>query len=293
MIFVTGATGKLGHLVIEELLKTVSPRDVIAGVRDVQKAGALEALGVGVRRVDYDDPGTLEQALTGVEKLLLISSSEVGKREEQHRAVVSAAKRAGVRLLAYTSILNADTTRMALASEHKATERMVRASELPFVLLRHGWYTENYTAQIPVMLERGALLGCAGEGRVAPATRADFAAAAAAVLTGAGHEGKVYELAGDTAVTLAELAAEVARIARKPVVYEDVPAAQYIEVLTGAGVPRPFAEVLADCDLGIARSELTNTSGDFRLLLGRPTTPLAIAVEAALRLAPSSTGASG
>jgi NAD(P)H dehydrogenase (quinone) len=283
MILVTGASGKLGHLVIKELLKSVPATNVVAGVRDLDKAEDLKALGVEARRVDYDDPRTLDAALSGIDKLLLISSSEVGKRTAQHRAVVTAAKQAGVRLLAYTSILNADSTKMMLAMEHKATEEAIRASGIPFVLLRHGWYAENYTDQIAGMLERGVLLGSAGNGRVAPATRADFAAADAAVLTTPGHEGKVYELAGDTGMTLAELAAEVSRAAGKPVAYQDLPPDQYVGVLTSVGVPAPFAEVLADCDLGLSRGELNDSTGDLRRLIGRPTTPFSAAVQAALQ----------
>jgi NAD(P)H dehydrogenase (quinone) len=279
MIFVTGASGKLGRLVIQELLKRVPPASVVAGARDPEKVKDLKALGVETRRVDYGDPRTLDAAFSGIDKLLLISSSEVGKRSAQHQAVVTAAKQAGVKLLAYTSILNADRTKMALAAEHRATEEMIRASGLPFVLLRHGWYAENYTAQLPGMLERGVLLGSAGDGKVAPATRADFAAAAATVLTTPGHEGKVYELAGDTGMTLAELAAEVSRAAGKPVAYQDLPADQYASVLKGAGVPAPFADLLADCDLGLARGELNDTTGDLRRLIGRPSTPFSAAVQ--------------
>jgi NAD(P)H dehydrogenase (quinone) len=282
MILVTGASGKLGHLVIQELLKSVPARDVVAGARDLEKVEDLKALGVEVRRVDYEDQRSLDAAFSGIDQVLLISSSEVGKRVAQHHAVVAAAKQAGVRLLAYTSILNANTTKMALGAEHKATEEAIRASGLPFVFLRHGWYAENYTEQLAGMLERGVLLGSAGSGRVAPATRADFAAAAAAVLTTPGHEGKVYELAGDTGLTLAELAAEVSRAAGKTVLYQDLPADQYVRVLTGVGVPAPFAEVLADCDLGLARGELNDSTGDLRRLIGRPTTPFSAAVQAAL-----------
>jgi NAD(P)H dehydrogenase (quinone) len=283
MILVTGASGKLGHLVIKELLKSIPAQSIVAGARDLQKVEDLKALGVEARRMDYEDPRTLHAALSGIDKLLLISSSEVGKRVLQHRAVVAAAKEAGVRLLAYTSILNADSTKMMLAAEHKATEEAIRASGIPFTLLRHGWYAENYTERIASMLEQGVLLGSAGHGRVAPATRADFAAADAAVLTTPGHEGKVYELAGDTGFTLAELAAEVSRESGKPVVYRDLPAADYVGVLTSVGVPAPFAEVLADCDLGLLRGELNDSTGDLRRLIGRPTTPFSAVVRAALQ----------
>ncbi|WNG51640.1 SDR family oxidoreductase [Archangium minus] len=283
MILVTGATGKLGRLVIEELLKKVPASQVIAAVRNPEKAAGLAALGVQVRKADYSHPETLGEAFNGAEKVLLISSSEVGQRASQHKAVVEAAKKAGVRLLAYTSILHADRSRMALAAEHKATEELIRASGLPYVFLRNGWYTENYTENLGPALAHGALVGCAGEGRIAAATRADYAAAAVAVLTGSGHENKVYELAGDKAFTMAELAAEVSRKAGRTIAYNNLAPEQYRGVLEGAGVPRPFAAVLADSDVGASRGELNESSGDLRRLIGRPTTPLADAVAVAFK----------
>jgi NAD(P)H dehydrogenase (quinone) len=282
MILVTGATGKLGRLVIEQLLGKVPASQVIAAVRDPEKATELRARGVQVRRADYGRPETLGQAFAGVEKVLLISSNEVGQRAAQHQAVVEAARKAGVKLLAYTSILHADRSRLALAAEHKATEEMLRASGVPYVLLRNGWYTENYTENLGPALAHGALLGSAGEGRIAAATRADYAAAAVAVLTGSGHENKVYELAGDTAFTMAGLAAEVSREAGRTIVYKDLPPEQYQGVLVGAGVPGPFAGILADSDVGASRGELNDASGDLRRLIGRATTPLADAVAVAL-----------
>ncbi|HYD39733.1 MAG TPA: NAD(P)H-binding protein [Anaeromyxobacter sp.] len=203
MIAVTAATGHLGRLVLEELLQKVPAGQVIAAVRNPDKAKDLVARGVEVRTADYDQPATLDAALQGAEKLLFISGSEAGKRGPQHRAVVDAARRAGVKLVAYTSILHADTTPLALAAEHKETEAALHASGLPVVLLRNSWYTENYTERLGPVLQRGVVLGAAGEGRVAAAARADYAAAAAAVLTTPGHEGKVYELAGDAPFTLA------------------------------------------------------------------------------------------
>lgn len=283
MILVTGATGKLGRLVIEKLLEKVPANQVIAAVRNPEKATGLTARGVQVREADYGQPETLGPAFQGAEKVLLISSSEVGQRAKQHQAVVEAARKAGVRLLAYTSILHADRSRMALAAEHKATEELIRASGLPYVLLRNGWYTENYTENLGPALAHGALVGSAGEGRIAAATRADYAAAAVAVLTGSGHENKVYELAGDTAFTMAELAAEVSRKAGRTIAYNDLPPQRYQGMLTGAGVPGPFAEILADSDVGASRGELNDTSGELRRLIGRPTTPLADAVAVALK----------
>lgn len=282
MFIVTGATGKLGRHVIEGLLEKVPANQVVAAVRDPAKAADLAARGVQVRRADYSRPETLESAFAGAQKVLLISSSEVGQRVAQHQAVVNAARKAGARLIAYTSILRADSSRMLLAGEHKATEELIRASGVPFVFLRNGWYIENYTENLAPALAHGALVGSADGGRIAAATRADYAAAAVAVLTGSGHENKVYELAGDTPFTMAELAAEVSRQVGRAIVYKDLPPEQYQGVLVGAGVPAPFAEVLVNSDLGAARGELNDMSGDLRRLIGRPTTPLAQAVAAGL-----------
>ncbi|MBF5045312.1 SDR family oxidoreductase [Aggregicoccus sp. 17bor-14] len=282
MIVVTGATGQLGRLVIEQLLQKVPAAQVVAAVRSPEKARALAAQGVQVREADYDRPGTLEAAFRGAEKLLLISSNEMGKRVQQHQAAIDAAKRAGVKLVVYTSILKADTSGISLAAEHLATEKALRASGLPFVLLRNSWYFENYTENLAPALQHGALLGAAKEGRIAAATRADYAAAAVAVLTTPGHEGQVYELAGDQAFTLRELAEEVSRQAKKPVAYNDMPAEQYAGVLQSVGLPAPVAQMLASADQGIARGELDDRSGTLRRLIGRPTTPLAKAVSAAL-----------
>lgn len=282
MIVVTGATGKLGRLVVEGLMKKVPAREIVAAVRSPEKAKDLASRGVEVRRADYSRPETLAAALAGAEKVLLVSSSEVGQRATQHAAVVDAAKRAGVRLLAYTSVLHGEASRLGLAAEHQATEAAVRASGLPWVFLRNGWYMENYTEHLGPALQHGAMVGSAGIGRIAAATRADYAEAAVAVLTSPGHEKKAYELAGDRPFTMAELAGEVSRQAGKVIVYRDLPPERYKGVLTGAGVPGPYADLLVDSDLGIAKGELDDSSGDLRRLIGRPTTPLAEAVAAAL-----------
>ena len=288
MIAITGATGHLGRLVIAALLAQGVPAgEIVAIVRDAGKAADLAARGVQVRQADYDRPDALTAALRGVDKLLLVSSSQVGRRAAQHRNVVDAARAAGVTLLAYTSIPKADTSRMLLADEHKATEGMIRAAGLPFVFLRNGWYTENYTDNLAPTLQHGALLGSAGEGRFTPATRADYAAAAAAVLTGPGHENAMYELGGDESVSLADLAAEISTQSGTPVTYRDLPAGEYAAALTGAGLPAARAALLADADLGIARGDLTTESGDLRRLIGRPTTTLADAVRTGLGAAPA------
>jgi NAD(P)H dehydrogenase (quinone) len=282
MIVVTGATGHLGRLVIEQLLERVPASEVAVAVRNVEKASDFAARGIDVRHADYDKPETLEPAFRGATKVLLISANEIGKRAAQHRNVVAAVQAAGARLLVYTSILNADRSGIGLAKEHLATEERIRASGIPFVLLRNGWYIENYTENLAPALQYGALAGSAGNGRVAAATRADFAAAAVEVLTGEGHEGKVYELAGDAPFTLTELADEVSRHAGKPIVYNDLPPAAYHDLLAGAGLPAPVADMLVDADLGLGRGELENHSGDLRRLINRPTTPLADAVRAAV-----------
>jgi len=286
MIAITGATGHLGRLVIAALLdQHVPASEIVAIVRDAGKVAALAARGVQVRQADYAQPDALTAALRGVGKLLFVSSSEVGSRAAQHRNVVDAARATGVTLLAYTSISKADTSPMLLAEEHKATEEMIRAAGLPFVFLRNGWYMENYTDNLTPTLQHGALLGSAGEGRFTPATRADYAAAAAAVLTGQGHENAVYELGGDESVSLAGLAAEIGTQSGTPVTYRNLAAEEYAHALTGFGLPAGLATVLADADLGIARGDLATESGDLRRLIGRPTTTLADAVRAGLSAA--------
>ena len=292
MITVTGASGHLGRLAVAELLdRGVPAEQLVAVVRTPEKVADLAAKGVQVRIGDYDDPATLGPALAGTRTLLFISGSEVGKRVEQHRNLVDAARAVGVELIAYTSILKADTSSVPLAAEHLATEQLIRDSGLPFVLLRNGWYLENYTESVlPQALATGAVIGSAGDGRVAAATRADFAAAAGAVLTdpGAGAPGSVYELGGDQPFTLAELAAEITAVSGRQVGYQDLPADVYAKALADAGVPEAFAGVLAASDLGIARGDLTTDSGDLSRLIGRATTSLAAALRAAHAALPSS-----
>jgi len=283
MIVVTGATGQLGRLVVEGLLKKVPPAEIVAAVRDPRKAAEFAARGVQVRTADYDDPATLATAFAGADKVLLISSSTPGQRLAQHSAAVTAAREAGVRHLAYTSILAADTTRVSLAPEHKATEEFIRESGVPFTFLRNGWYTENYAQTVAQALASGSFVGSAGEGRLGGVPRIDFAEAAVEVLTGEGHVGKVYELAADESWSYADLAAAVTAAAGKPVSYQDLPAEQHRQILLGAGLPEPVAAMLVDADRGIADGELSSASGDLRALIGRPTTPLAEAVTALVK----------
>ncbi|XYD07960.1 SDR family oxidoreductase [Methylobacterium sp. NMS12] len=273
--FVTGATGQLGRQVIAALLERVPASAVVAGARDAEgdAARGLRSLGVAVRRADYADPASLDAAFQGIERLLLISSSEIGRRVAQHRNVIDSAKRAGVDFIAYTSVLHAGTSALALAEEHRRTERLLEASGVPFAVLRNGWYTENYAAGIAPALAHGAVLGCAGDGRIASAARADYAEAAAAVLTGEGQGGRVYELAGDEAYTLTEFAAAIAAAAGKPVAYRDLPQAEYEAVLVAAGMPADFAALLADSDAAAGRGALNDDTRQLSALIGRPTTP--------------------
>lgn len=271
MIVVTGATGHLGRLVIEDLKKRVPAAEIVAAARTPEKAADL---GVEVREADYDRPETLKSALQGATKVLLISGTDFGNRARQHAAVVDAAKDAGAALV-YTSAPKADTTEASLAAEHKATEAYIKASGVTYTILRNNWYNENYEQSISAAVQLGAVYGSAGDGRIASASRRDYAAGAAAVLAGEGHEGKVYELTGDTAWTLAELAAEISKTAGKEIAYHDLPQADYAGVLAGAGVPAVLAEILADVDAKISTGWLADTTGTLGELIGRPTQPIA------------------
>lgn len=284
MIAITGATGQLGQLVITQLLQKVPAHQLIAIVRSPAKAANLSALGIQIRQADYQDSAALESALQGVEKLLLISSSEVGQRLAQHRTVIDAAKTAGVKLLAYTSILNAEESIMALAQEHRATEHLIKAAGIPFVFLRNGWYSENYTASIPSALQFNALLGSAGSGKISLAARVDYAAAAAEVLVRDDQAGKTYELAGDTGYTLADFAAELSRQTGQQIPYNNLPEGEYRAILQSAGLPDVIADLLAASDASAAEGALFDGSQQLRQLIGRATTPLADSIKTALTL---------
>jgi NAD(P)H dehydrogenase (quinone) len=284
IIAITGAAGLLGRLVIEELLsRGVPTSDIIAAVRDPQQASDLGDRGLQVREADYDRPDTLHRAFLGADRLLLISSSEAGHRIEQHRNVIEAALSHDIRQIAYTSILHADTSSVPLAAEHKATEAMIRESRVPFAFLRNSWYLENYTGRLSQILDSGVILGAAGDGRVAAAGRADYAAATASVLAGSGTGDAVYELGGDEPFTLAELAAEISRQTGTEVVYRDMSPDEYAKALIDTGVPDAYATAMADADIGLSKGELSTDSGDLNRLAGRPTTTLADAVSAGLR----------
>ncbi len=282
MIIVTAASGQLGRLVIAELLKRVPAERIVAAVRDPAKVADLADQGVLVRHADYTDPASLDKAFEGATKVLLISSNDLGNREAQHRNVIDAAARAKVGLLAYTSVLHAERSTLSLAAEHRATEDALRASGLPYTLLRNGWYVENYTGSLGGAVAHGALVGSAGEGRIAAAARADYAAAAAAVLASEGAVEQMYELAGDAAFTLAELAAEVSRQTGKTIPFHNLAQKEYAELLVNVGLPAPLAELIADSDAQAAKGALFDDSRTLSRLIGRPTIALADAVKAVL-----------
>ena len=282
-VLITGANGQLGRLVIKGMIKRIPASQVIASVRSVGTARDLAALGVEVRAADYDDPASLAAAFVGVDRVLLISSNAMGKRISQHGHVIDAAKQAGASLIAYTSVLRADTSSLGLADEHLATEKLLQASGVPFALLRNGWYNENYTGNARAAVEHGVILGSARDGRIAAAARADYAEAAVAVLTSDDAQGgKIYELAGDTSFTLAELADEIARQSHKPVSYKDLPENDFKAALIGVGLPEELAALLADSSVQASQGALFDDGHALSALIGRPTTLVSQSVAEAL-----------
>jgi NAD(P)H dehydrogenase (quinone) len=278
-IAITGATGQLGRLVVESLKTRAPAGEILALVRDPAKAAAL---GVPARAADYAKPESLDPALAGVDTLLLISSNAVGQRLTQHQAVIEAAQAAGVKRIVYTSILRADTTPIGLADEHKATEALLKASGVAYTLLRNGWYTENYAGAIQGAVASGALIGSAGQGKISAAARADYAQAAAVVLATDGHENKTYELAGDTAFTLADLAAEISAKADKTIAYQNLSEADYAKALESHGLPAPYAAIIAQSDTGASQGGLFDDGKQLSALIGRPTTPISTLVASLL-----------
>src|SRR5258708_392331 len=279
-IAITGAAGQLGRLVIDDLLSAGIPgTDLIAIVRDPDKASALTDAGVQVRVADYNDRGSVQAALADVDKMLMISSPQIGSRVPQHRNIIDAATTAGVSYVAYTSVLHADISHIGLAAEHYATENAIASSGLDFTFLRNGWYWENFTANVRGIgliptLQTGILLGAGGDGRLAGAARADYAQAAATVLMTPGHIEKFYELRGER-LSYAELAAVVSETAGTAVVYKNLTEEQYTSALVNAGLTDAAAKTLASYDAGIARGELDTQNGDLQTLIGRPLTSVA------------------
>jgi NAD(P)H dehydrogenase (quinone) len=283
-LVITGATGQLGRLVVEQLLDAGVPAaEIVAIGRAIEKIKDLAERGVQIRAADYADPAALRAALDGASRVLLVSLAEPGNRPELHGNVIDAARDAGANLIAYTSIINAGTLTIRLAEDHQATEQLLRDSGLPYVLLRNGWYYENYTSRLPSFLAMGAVPGSAGDGRISAASRADYAAAAVRVLTTDGHAGRAYELGGDQPFTLAQLAAEISAQSGQAVRHADLPEAEYAAALAAHGLPQLMADIVAETDIAAARGALYTGSGDLARLIGRPTTTLSTAVSSGLR----------
>ncbi len=279
-IAITGATGQLGGLVVDQLKKRVSNENIVALVRNTEKAAAL---GVEAREFDYSKPGILEGALAGIDRLLLISGSEIGQRTIQHANVIDAAKKAGVKWIVYTSLLHADNTTISLAGEHLATEKKLQDSGIDHTILRNGWYTENYSASVPGAIAGGAFVGCAGQGKISSAARIDFAEAAAVVLSDESHKGKVYELAGDEPYTLTDLAAEISSQTGKNIPYNNLPEAEYSKILKSFGLPDEIADGLASWDMSASKGDLFDDDYQLSKLIGRKTTSLSASVKEALK----------
>lgn len=278
-IGITGATGQLGSLVVEQLKGKVGIENIVALVRTPEKA---EKFGVEARAFDYENADELVGALEGIDRLLLISATELGQRARQHTNVIEAAKKAGINWIVYTSLLHADTTSLNLAGEHLATEKALKESGVEFTILRNGWYSENYTGSIAGALGAGAFVGSAGDGKISSATRADFAEAAAVAISDESHKGKVFELAGDEAYTLSDLAAEISKQTGKDIPYNNLPESEYAKILKTVGLPELFADAIASWDTSASKGDLFDDSKQLSKLIGRPTTPLADAVKAVL-----------
>lgn len=288
MIAVTGASGQLGRLVIQELIRRVPANQIVAAVRSPARSSGLAAQGVHVREADYTRPDTLDTAFRGVTRVLLISAVEVGRKFVLHKAVIDAAQEAGVERLAYTSLLRADSSALILAGDHRQTEDYIRASGVPFAMLRNGWYLENHTSSLAAAVKGGAVIGSSGNGRFASASRADYAAAAAVVLMQPVSGNKTYELAGDHAFSMTELAAELSRQLGREVPYRNLSGEDYAATLLGAGLPQSGVDVILDADAQAIRGALDSTSHDLSELIGRPTTTLADAVRRGLEKASES-----
>lgn len=276
---VTGATGQLGQLVVEQLKKRIANEEIVALARNLDKASGL---GVEVREFDYTKPELMVESLKGIDHLLLISGSEWGQRATQHTNVINTAKKAGVKWIVYTSLLRADTSGINIAAEHIASEKALKESGISYTILRNGWYSENYTMSIPGALKGGAFLGSAKDGKISSAPRADYAEAAAIVISDESYQGKTFELAGDSSYTLTDLAAEVSKQSEKSIPYKDIPEQEYANILKNIGLPEGFAQALASWDVNASNGDLYCDTNHLTEILGRPTTPIAESVKVAL-----------
>jgi len=281
-IAIAGATGQLGNLVIGQLLQLTAAQNIVALVRNIDRAEHFKAQGIELREFDYDRPETLAPALLGIDKLLLISANEIGRRTPQHQAVIDAAKVAGVPYLAYTSLLRADTSPLGLAQEHRETEKLIQDSGISYTFVRNNWYSENYLAGVAHTIEIGTLFGAAQDSRISSASRIDYAEAAAKVLTSTGHENKTYELAGSESFNLSKLATLIGQAASKDIIYQNLSAEEYTQGLTQAGLPAGLVDVIVDADIQSIQGAMYSDSKDLEQLIGRKTTSIQDAIKAAL-----------
>ena len=281
-IAITGATGQLGNLVIEQLLQLTAAQNIVALVRKIDKAEHFKVQGIEPREFDYDRPETLVPALSGIDKLLLISANEIGRRTPQHQAVIDAAKVASVPYLAYTSLLRANTSPLGLAQEHRETEKLIQDSGITYTFLRNNWYSENYLAGVAHTIEIGTLFGAAQDGRISSASRIDYAEAAAKVLTSTGHENKTYELAGSESFSLSDLATFIGQAVNKDIIYQNLSAEEYTQGLTQAGLPAGLVDVIVDADIQTIQGAMYSDSKDLEQLIGHKTTSIQDAIKAAL-----------
>ena len=281
-IAITGATGQLGNLVIEQLLQLTAAQNIVALVRKIDKAEHFKVQSIEPREFDYDRPETLVPALLGIDKLLLISANEIGRRTPQHQAVIDAAKVAGVPYLAYTSLLRADTSPLGLAQEHRETEKLIQDSGITYTFLRNNWYSENYLAGVAHTIEIGTLFGAAQDGRISSASRIDYAEAAAKVLTSTGYENKTYELAGSESFSLSDLATFIGQAVNKDIIYQNLSAEEYTQGLTQAGLPAGLVDVIVDADIQTIQGAMYSDSKDLEQLIGHKTTSIQDAIKAAL-----------
>ena len=281
-IAITDATGQLGNLVIEQLLQLTAAQNIVALVRNIDKAEHFKAQGIELREFDYDRPETLVPALSGVDKLLLISANEIGRRTLQHKAVIDAAKVAGVPYIAYTSLLRADTSPFGLAQEHRETEKLIQDSGITYTFLRNNWYSENHLAGIAHTIQIGMLFGTAQDGRISSASRIDYAETAAKVLTSTGHENKTYKLAGSESFTQADLAQFISQATHKPVIYQNLSADDLRQDLIQANLPSHLIDVIVDADVQTAKGAMYSKSKDLEQLIGHKTTSIQDSIKAAL-----------
>ena len=273
-IAITGATGQLGHYVIQALLTKTDAQNIVALVRDLNKDQHLKAQGVELRHFDYDQTETLAPALEGIDKLLLISANEIGRRTPQHQVVIQAAQQSKVPYIAYTSLLNADTSALGLSQEHRETEALIKESGLAYTFLRNNWYTENYLAGLSHAIESGTLYGAANDGKISSASRIDYAEAAATVLVSDTHENRIYELAGSTAFTLQDLADAISEVSGQAVQYKNLTSEQYHQGLVQAGLPTGLVDVIVDADVKTQTGAMFSDSKDLEKLIRRKTTSI-------------------